>query len=106
VKGFLRWQACRIRGCEIHNKAYNGLLHMVAAADSEPANLDQTGERRRRANQQLSADCGEMDTVVADQDGRWELTGPSAEDEVEGKARLPRAGGAADQDCTISHHHR
>jgi len=65
VKGFLRWQACRIRGYEIHNKAYNGLLHMVAAADSEPANLDQASQFHRRPYPQLFAGCVEMDTVVA-----------------------------------------
>jgi hypothetical protein len=46
-----------------------------------------------------------MDTVVADKDGRRKLPRTSAEDEIEGEARLSGTGGAADQDRTISHHH-
>jgi len=59
---------------------------MVAAADAESANLDQPSQRGGGADQQLSADCGEMDTIVADKDSRRDLTRAPAEDEVEGEA--------------------
>ncbi|KJC39195.1 hypothetical protein UP09_25350 [Bradyrhizobium sp. LTSP885] len=57
-------------------------------ADSEAANLDQAGQFARRANPQLFAGCVEMDTVVADQNGRRELSGAAGENQIERQARL------------------
>jgi len=79
---------------------------MVAVADTKPANFDQPGEGGGWTNQQLSTDCGEMDTVIADQDRRRHLSRPSAQDEIEGEARLARTRGAADQDRALSHQNR
>jgi hypothetical protein len=51
AKGGRARQSCRICGGQVHNQAYDGLIHMVAAADAKPANFDQPGERRGRADQ-------------------------------------------------------
>jgi hypothetical protein len=91
AKGGRGRQPCRICGGQVHNQADDGLLDMVAAADAESANLDQPGESRGRADQQLSGDCGEMDTVIADQDGWRHLARSSAQDEIESEARFPGA---------------
>src|SRR5713226_6994223 len=43
-----------------------------------------------------------MDTVVADQNGRQDLSGTAAQDQIEGETRLAGARGAADQHRAIS----
>ena len=45
------------------------MLHEVAAADSKSPNLDQAGQDRRGADYNFVADCRQMDTVIADQNG-------------------------------------
>jgi len=91
AKGGRGWQPRRICGGQVHNQAYDGLIHMVTAADAEPANFDQPGKRGGRPDQQLSAECGEMDTIIADQDGWRHLSRSPAQDEIEGEARFARA---------------
>lgn len=59
--------------------------------DAEASDLDQAGQFRRRANEQLSGDCVEMDTVIADQNGLRKLSGASGENQVEGQPRLAGA---------------
>ena len=102
----MRWQPCRICGGEVHNKANNGLLQMVAPANSEPTYLDQAGQDRGWADYQLSRNCCEMNTVVTDKNGRRKLSGAPAQDELEREPRLSRAGWPTDQDRTISNLHR
>ena len=64
---------------------------IVATANSEAPDLDQAGQFPRRANPQLSGDCVEMDTVIADQNGRRKLSGASGENQIEGQPRLAGA---------------
>src|SRR4051812_10640099 len=78
---------------------------MLDSADAEAADLDQAGQLRRGADDQISAACVEVDTVIADQDGRRQLPRAAGENEVEGKPRLARAGGTADQHGAIAHQH-
>ncbi len=59
--------------------------------DAEASDLDQAGQFRRWANEQLSGDCVEMDTVIADQNGLRKLSGASGENQVEGQPRLAGA---------------
>jgi hypothetical protein len=47
-----------------------------------------------------------MDTVIADQDGWRHLSRSSAQDEIEGEARLAGARRPADQDRALSHQNR
>ena len=47
--------------------------------------------------------CVEMDTVVADQNGRRELSGASREDQIEGQPRLAGPGRPSDQHGAIAH---
>src|SRR4051794_33977555 len=75
---------------------------MVAGAYSEAANLDQAGQGRGGADPHFSAACGEMNTVVADQDRPRQLSGAASEDQIEGESRLARPGGTPDQDGELS----
>jgi len=59
--------------------------------DAEPADFDQAGQFRRRANPQLAGDCVEMDTVIAHQNGLRKLSSASGENQFQGEARLPGA---------------
>jgi hypothetical protein len=54
--------------------------------NAEASDFDQAGQFRHRADAQLSGDCVEMDTVIADQNGLRKLSGASGEDQVEGQA--------------------
>ncbi len=74
-------------------------------SDPKAPDLDQAGQFRGRPNLQLSGDCVEMDTVIADQNGGRKLPGAAGEYQLEGEAGLAGAGGAADQHGAISHPH-
>ena len=63
----------------------------VETANAEAPDLDESGQFLNRANPQLSGDCVEMDTVIADQNGRWKLSGASSENQIEGQPRLAGA---------------
>ena len=66
-------------GCrQVNQKADDGFLGELAAANAEPADLDQAGQFGCRPHAQLSRICVQMDTVVADQDGRGNLPGTAA----------------------------
>ena len=69
----------------------------VAAADAKPANFDQAGQCRRRTDHNFIADCRQMDTVIADQDGAVDHACAPGHDQIEGKARFAGARRPADQ---------
>jgi hypothetical protein len=48
------------------------MLHEVAAADSQSPDFDQAGQEGGGTNRNFMADCRQMDTVVADQDGAFD----------------------------------
>src|SRR5689334_13082975 len=82
---------------QINHKSNFRLISKLAAPYSEAANLDQPGDFKDRPDQQLLSSCVEQDTVIAHQNGRRKLSGAPAQDQIEGQARLARAGGTADQ---------
>ena len=73
------------------DEADHGLADMAAAANTEAPDFDQADQFARRADQQLSGDCVEMDTVIADQNSRRKLSGASGENQIEGQPRLAGA---------------
>ena len=70
-----------------------------------PADLDQAGQFARRAHQQLAGRCVQMDTVIADQHGRRNLSGAAGQDEIERQARFAGTRGPADQHGAIADQH-
>src|SRR5262245_4032313 len=70
---------------------------MLDSADAEAPDFDQSSQFASRTYDQISGACVEVDTVVADQNGRRNLPGAAGEDQIEGEARLAGAGGTADQ---------
>ena len=91
LSGLIEIRGLGVRRTEFAEQAMVGLVVDLAAANAEPADFDQAGQFVSRAHVQLSRICVQMDTVVADQNGRRDLPGTAACDEIEGKARLARA---------------
>ena len=81
----------RIASREIDHNPDNSLNGEVETANAEAPDLDESGQFLNRANPQLSGDCVEMDTVIADQNDRRKLPGAAGEDQVEGETRLAGA---------------
>ncbi|KJC57236.1 hypothetical protein UP10_29630 [Bradyrhizobium sp. LTSPM299] len=94
---FWRRQPFRVIGGKVDDQSHHSLRDEGTTADSEASNLDQAGQFARRANPQLFAGCVEMDTVVADQNGRRELSGAAGENQIERQARLAGARRPPDQ---------
>ena len=78
------------------------MLHEVAAADAQPANLDQAGQLHGQAGPQLSAGC--VETGHGRRRPGWpgKLPGAAGQDQIEGEARLAGAGGPADQNRAVA----
>ena len=74
-------------------------------ADAEPADLDQAGQFRRRAHDQLASAGLQIDPVVADQHGRRDLPGAAGQDQIERQPRLAGAGRPADQHGAVADQH-
>src|ERR1700741_5368660 len=90
-EGFWRRQPPGISGRKVDDEADGRLAHELAAANSEPPDLDQAGQSGRRPDPQSSGHCVEMDTVISDQNGRRQLPTTPRQDQVE---RQPRLAGA------------
>ena len=58
------------------------------------------------ADYNFLADCRQMDTVIADQNGAFDNAGAPRHDQIEGKPRLAGTGRPADQDRQIPDLHR
>ena len=82
-QGRSRWKPLRVLCHQIDDKADPRLGHEVAAADPEAANLDQPGQSWGRVNPHFSVTCGEMNTVVPDQDSRRDLSGATGRNQIE-----------------------
>ena len=81
----------RVSGAKIDNKAHHRLIDEVAAANPEPANLDQAGQLSRRPDQHLPVAGLNKDPVVAHKHGFGYLARSSGKKEIE---RQPRLAGA------------
>lgn len=80
------WKPFRVLCHQIDDEADPCLGHVVAGADAEPANLDQAGQGGGGADPHFSATCGEMNTVVADQNGRRDLSRAPGQNQTERQA--------------------
>ena len=69
------------------------MLHEVAAADSKSPDLDQAGQQRRGADFNFLADCRQMDTVIADQNGPFDHAGASPMIKSKARRDLPEPEG-------------
>jgi hypothetical protein len=78
-----RGKAIRIVSGKVYDETNRRLRHKVAAADTEPAYFQQTGELRRRPYQQIVAPPRQMDAVITDQYGGWKLPGATGEDQFQ-----------------------
>jgi hypothetical protein len=94
---FRRGQALRIDGRQIDDETHDGRARVLAAPNSEAANLDQADQFACRPDDDLSVMCVQMDTVIAHQNGRRNLSGTARQDQVERQARFAGARGPADQ---------
>ena len=82
-EGFRRRQSFRIVSREIDNQIDYRLADAITAANAEAPDFDQAGQFGRRPDPQFSGQCVEMDTVIADQNGRRQLAGTPGQDQIE-----------------------
>jgi hypothetical protein len=73
---------------KIDDQPHRGLADMVDSPDPEAANLDQAGQFLGRSYDQIPAACVEVDTVIADENRRRNLSAAPRENEVECEARF------------------
>src|SRR5450830_81435 len=79
---------------------------MVAAADTEAADLDQPGKVRRRAHREAAAPISQIYPVIAYQHRRRKLPGTARQDQIERQPGFSRTGRTTDQDAEIADPHR
>ena len=103
---FRRRQPFRIRSVQIDHQADDRLADEVAAADSEPPNLDQAGQFRRRADLNFAAAVARWTRSSPTRTAVGYLPGASGQDQIEREARLAGARGPADQHRPIADHDR
>ena len=73
---------------KVDHQPHRGVGHMLDSPDPEAANLDQAGQFLRRSYDQFPAACVEVDTVIADENCRLNLSAAPRENEVKGEARF------------------
>ncbi|MEI4469651.1 hypothetical protein WAC32_28870, partial [Klebsiella pneumoniae] len=78
-------------GVQVDHETDGRMLHKVAAANSEPSDLDEARQFRGWPDLNFVADCRQMDTVVANQNRPFDHPGAARHDQIEGTARLAGA---------------
>jgi hypothetical protein len=71
-QGFRRGQALGVICGKIDHETDGRTLHEVAAADSQTPDFHQPGQIPDGTDHNFLADCRQMDTVVADQNGPFD----------------------------------
>jgi len=79
-------QALGIGGGQVHHQADNCTGLVIAPENANPAQLNEPGERFRRADQKPAAGTFEMDPVVADKPGESQRTAAAGLNQFKRKA--------------------